>query len=348
MSRIISCCVTLNNYTEEDYVRLTNIQCNYLIVGKEVGESGTPHLQCYFKFKNARTFASLKKEMGDKAHIEKAAGNAQHNQAYCSKGGDYIEKGVLPIQGKRTELVECLKLAKEEGLKRAAEEYPATMIRYHKGITYVRDLGFDERDWEMFVIVLHGDSGSGKTTLAHELAHLNGGTAYYKPDGEWWDRYDGQSTVILDDFYGGIKFSFLLKLLDSKPLLIPYKGGFAQFRSKFIIITSNQPPEKWYSFEDYNQKLPSLIRRLNGGIWAINDTHAREQTKKGLIDRIHNLLSSHNNITARGRSGPGGSTDLQEQSSKQRLSTSIKRACLDLPDMSDDSSRKRLRRTLSA
>ena len=157
------------------------------------------------------------------------------------------------------------------------------MIRYHKGITFVRSNRKEPRDWEMINICLIGISGSGKTTLAHSL---NNTSVYYKPDGEWWDNYDSEHTVILDDFYGGLKFSFLLKLLDSKPLLVPYKGGFHQFTSKVIIITSNQPPEKWYSFDSYEQKLPSLMRRLNGGIWHINDAQAREQTLTGIKGRF--------------------------------------------------------------
>ena len=165
MSRSRSFCVTFNNYTDEDYNRLINITAEYLIVGKEVGDSGTPHLQCYYKFKLQRTFAAVKKDMGDKAHIEKAGGTPLQNKEYCSKGGSFIEKGEIPQQGKRNDLVECLNIAKKEGLKRAAEEYPATMIRYFKGISYVRDLGFEERNWEMFVIVLYGDSGTGKQPL---------------------------------------------------------------------------------------------------------------------------------------------------------------------------------------
>lgn len=286
-SRARSYCFTLPNYTQEEYDNLKKLKHNYIVLGKEkCPTTGTLHIQGYVQFKNAKSFKSVKKSI-PRAHIEVAHGSAIENKKYCEKDGDSWEDGEVPQPGKRNDLLVCLETAEQHGLKRACQDHPLTMIRYHKGITFVRANRKEPRDWEMIVICLIGISGSGKTTLAHELNH---DSVYYKPDGEWWDNYDGQHTVILDDFYGGIKFSMLLKLLDSKPLLVPYKGGFHQFTSKVIIFTSNQPPEKWYTFDTYEQKLPSLTRRISGGIWYINDSQAREQTKAGLITRYGHRL----------------------------------------------------------
>lgn len=66
----------------------------YWVIGKEVGEQGTPHLQCYFNFKNQKRFSTLKKAV-PRAHWEKARGTVQENLKYCSKDGDFttnIEK----------------------------------------------------------------------------------------------------------------------------------------------------------------------------------------------------------------------------------------------------------------
>lgn len=280
-------CFTLPNYTNEEFEHIKTLKHNYMIIGKEkCPTTGTPHLQGYVQFKNARQFAAVKKDI-PRAHIERAGGTAASNKKYCEKDGDAWESGEIPQPGKRNDIIDCLETAEKHGLKRACQEHPMAMIRYHKGITFVRANRKEPRDWEMIVITLIGISGSGKTTLAHEL---NNTSVYYKPDGEWWDNYDSEHTVILDDFYGGIKFSMLLKLLDSKPLLVPYKGGFHQFTSKVIIFTSNQPPEKWYTFDTYEQKLPSLTRRLNGGIWHINDAQSREQTLNGIRGRYGDRL----------------------------------------------------------
>ena len=42
-------CFTLNNYNEEEEVRALALpeEVSYGVVGKEVGESGTPHFQGY-------------------------------------------------------------------------------------------------------------------------------------------------------------------------------------------------------------------------------------------------------------------------------------------------------------
>lgn len=42
-------CFTLNNWTQEEYEDLTSRQVKWMVIGKEVGDNGTPHLQgCVF------------------------------------------------------------------------------------------------------------------------------------------------------------------------------------------------------------------------------------------------------------------------------------------------------------
>lgn len=84
-------CLTLNNWTEDEYKHI-NTQFKekslHYIIGKEVGESGTPHLQMFVEFKNATTFQSLKK-LNERLHIEKAKGSIEENKKYCSKDKDF-------------------------------------------------------------------------------------------------------------------------------------------------------------------------------------------------------------------------------------------------------------------
>ena len=62
-SRARAYCFTLNNYTEEEYQSIINTKYDYLVVGKEIGESGTPHLQGFVYQSNKLRWSSLKKLM---------------------------------------------------------------------------------------------------------------------------------------------------------------------------------------------------------------------------------------------------------------------------------------------
>ena len=58
-------CATLNNYTDECVQIMQvfmNEYCSYGVFGKEVGESGTPHLQIYCELK-ARMASSSKRKV---------------------------------------------------------------------------------------------------------------------------------------------------------------------------------------------------------------------------------------------------------------------------------------------
>ena len=67
----------LNNYSEDEYRSIKDwcsAECDYAVVGKEVGEEGTPHLQGYFRKKVKCRLSSLKDSLSGRAHFEVASG----------------------------------------------------------------------------------------------------------------------------------------------------------------------------------------------------------------------------------------------------------------------------------
>lgn len=94
---------TYNNYSQDDIARLESLGGNmegagisYLIFGREVAESGTPHLQGYCIFNARRRLRSLRELIGERGHFEISRGTPQQASDYCKKEGNYSEFGSLP------------------------------------------------------------------------------------------------------------------------------------------------------------------------------------------------------------------------------------------------------------
>jgi len=87
-SRARAWCFTLNNYTVDSIENLkalgSDTDAQY-IFGEEVGEKGTPHLQGAIRWKNARSFNSVR-TLIEGAHIERCK-NWHASIKYCSKDG---------------------------------------------------------------------------------------------------------------------------------------------------------------------------------------------------------------------------------------------------------------------
>ncbi|AXQ66124.1 MAG: putative viral replication protein [Cressdnaviricota sp.] len=100
-SRLRRFVFTLNNPTDqeiEDLRNLTNV--TWLILGREKGEEGTPHIQGACCLSKQMAFATLKKTAGlVRAHIEVMQGTPLQSKVYCSKDGDFEEIGELPKPG---------------------------------------------------------------------------------------------------------------------------------------------------------------------------------------------------------------------------------------------------------
>lgn len=92
---------THNNYEESNLSRMSTIFNQFglkYIIGKEVGDQGTKHLQgwvCDPK-KGFRPMEKFNKCFDFKPHWEKARGNMESNLLYCSKDGDYVTNCEMP------------------------------------------------------------------------------------------------------------------------------------------------------------------------------------------------------------------------------------------------------------
>lgn len=98
-------CATLNNYTADDVavLRTPNSKLNYIIVGHEVGDSGTPHLQMYFQLAKQTKITSIKNWGGPWArmHLESAKGTDKEAADYCKKEGNFFELGERKSMGRK-------------------------------------------------------------------------------------------------------------------------------------------------------------------------------------------------------------------------------------------------------
>lgn len=262
-------CFTLNNPTDEEKAVVSGIDpesVKYLIVGQEVGESGTPHLQGFINLKKKKTLKGIKGLISNRAHFEPARGTDEDNKKYCGKDGNIlVEVGTPHCQGKRTDLDALVsELLDSKSLTVVAEKFPAQYVRYHRGLNQLmldHPLMQTYRQWKTDVIVYVGPPGCGKSRT---VALVDPG-AYWKPRGKWWCGYTGQETVILDDFYGWIPFDDLLRLCDRYPLRVETKGGSRAFVARKMFITSNALPSEWYNPEFGN--IGALYRRLTELKW---------------------------------------------------------------------------------
>ncbi|BBI18985.1 replication-associated protein [Circovirus ialtag] len=262
-------CFTVNNWTEEEYGLIASIprsSVKYLIIGKEVGESGTPHLQGFVNFKKKLRRSALKRLPGfTRAHVQSANGTDLENQRYCQKGGQYLEIGCPSRPGKSSALTEAIQdLQRSRGnLNEVARMHPEVYVRHGRGLRdYVFTAGLvGQRAWKSEVIVIIGKPGVGKTRYVNR--EVEGKTVYWKPRGPWWDGYMNHEVVIFDDFYGWVAFDELLRVCDRYPLKVPVKGAFVEFVAKYVYFTSNKPPEEWYDKENIRGNIEAFFRRIN-------------------------------------------------------------------------------------
>jgi len=263
LGRSRGCRWTLYQYEPllEELRTFAKDKCRYAVWGYEIcPDTGRPHLQGYWYIQNKYDRGKFSSQFNN-CWVGSADLTPTENRNYCLKlrPGDtpnekYEEYGTLPTQGQRADWSQALSDLKTKPVIEVLESQPH-LVPCQRALREVKNMFLKPLHRDVNVIVLFGQAGAGKTRWAYD----NYSDIYDKPVGEWWDKYDGQKTVLLDDFYGWIKYHDLLRVLDRYPYNAQYKGGYVYAQWDTVIITSNEHPRKWYKDKGLT---PALRRRL--------------------------------------------------------------------------------------
>lgn len=312
---------TLPNYTEEDLKAFKKMEplVDYYIYGRETGANGLKHLQFMVCFKKQVTLSAAKKLLPTQGHWEVKSPKSTMERAsnYCKKGeqtkeewNEWHEDGPNYMKGCDFTYYGTLPLdQKVAGLKAIADVYadtiakakegrindiiPEHQLRYYSTIKKIQadakkmpeNLTWTEGHQPNFWI--WGETRTGKSHLAREML---GGKFYSKnAANKWWDKYDGEENVLIEDIDKGHNYQgFYLKIwADKYAFPVEIKNGGDLIRPKIIIVTSNYPIEEVFPDPAIHKPLLErfkVIHKAQKWNAVINDTLVKQtkgfQTKK--------------------------------------------------------------------
>lgn len=251
---------TWNNYSKHDpewQVNLVDwfsnkLECNYLVYGKEVGEEKqTPHLQGYVQFKSRKYINAIKKVIHPTIHITVVNGSSQDNVNYCKKSNDVFELGTLRDIARARAKQErdwnaLINLAKNNELLQIEQDNPKDYIVYYKTLKSIAVDNLNPVAIQRRCLWIYGRPGSGKSRVCHKLFP----SAYWKNGNKWWDGYQGEKTVVLDDLDTPVLFSHLKRWADRYKVVGEVKGSSVGLTYNQFVVTSNFTPAELAGSDD--------------------------------------------------------------------------------------------------
>jgi hypothetical protein len=299
-------------------VRRIGRQAKWLIAGLErAPTTGALHWQCAVIFPTRVKGSTLKNRFHVSIHWEVMKYSPGENYRYCTKtrpedpvpNEETMEMGTRPEDsegfngpGKRVKCIwdETKRLAKLGKWDEISSEH---LLRYYSGIQKVHNhfapmpAPVDEicGEWH------YGVSGSGKTH--HAL--MNHENVYYKQFNKWWDGYQGNDVVVMDDM--GPDHAWMIHHLKQWTDRFPFpgetKGGMMKARPKKFIITSNHSMEKLFKVCDPDDVI-ALKRRFK--VFYYPFKYGKPDWKCSLMDNAYQpegepgVLMEHANRAAPG------------------------------------------------
>lgn len=260
----------LNNPTDHDVelVKSWEVNTKRFVVSKEVGESGTPHLQAAVTWATAKRLTALKK-LHSRVHWEKAVAREDAFLYPKKEGSLILVDSCSGSQGKRSDLAEAISALKEgKSVHEVWHLYPTTMVRYHRGIEAAAvhlapkrvKTGWDLSTFRIRIptedlgkksLICHGKPGIGKTELAKSVL----------PGALWVTHMDdlgnfvaGEHTgIIFDDMeFGHLPRVAQIHLLDcdnDRSIHVRYKTAHIPAGTKKI-FTTNTPEGRIVDLDD--------------------------------------------------------------------------------------------------
>jgi len=132
--------------------------------------------------------------------------------------------------------------------------------QYPRGLSLIRSIVISSvgRARNTFKLVyLWGEPGFGKT---YEVRR-RWPEAFWLTStrNNWMGSYDGEITIVIDDFRGLHTLEWMLRLCQPYPFEAENKGGHIWVCATTVVVVSNHPPQTWYA-GDINQ--PAWLSRM--------------------------------------------------------------------------------------
>lgn len=304
------CITSFSKQTAEEFSKIFYDNTNkirYMVYqNEEATETKNNHYQVYVELHSPQRMSCLKKIFDDNTiHCECKLGTREQARFYCMKNYDGIYndeyKWVQPLhrgrkwgdkyyefgswikgQGSREDIKKATKeLIEGDGLDDVAINNPVVFVKYHRGLREYQNVLLKKttRNFRaVSVSVYYGEAGTGKSKKAlYDDEGNRKDDIYVLEQGAnavWFDGYSGEKTLVINDFYGWIKYGMMLNILDGHQQRLEVKGGFTWANWNKVIITSNEHPKNWYEKGFTN----ALKRRLNEiQNFTINDTFSQNE-----------------------------------------------------------------------
>lgn len=287
--------IVVNNPTEDCEQQLTDLldsrYVKYGIFGREVGDSGTPHLQGFCILDRARRMSFLRNRV-PRGHFEVARGTDQQASDYCKKDGDFEEFGTMPVsqQGRRTDLERIVDWIDEftrdngraPGSPELAKYQPAAYIRYYHRLTALaahraprRQLEFgDPLEWQQqqsdrltdpaddrtVDFIIDPEGGKGKTWFCRWMLTNNDAVQVLGVGKKEDMAYilDETKTIFLFNVARGqmefLSYSLLESLKDRMVMSGKYSSRMKTWTSKVhvVVLGNEMPDESKMTADRYN------------------------------------------------------------------------------------------------
>lgn len=225
----------------------------------ELGDGGFLHWQLIVAFASKKSLAQVVGLFGP-YHFELSRSEAASN---------YVWKDATSVQGTQFELgAKPIRLNCKTDWEQVWEDSqggnimaipPFVRVKSYRTIRAIASDYVKPRAMERCCKVYWGVTASGKSHRAWEEA---GPEAYPKSArSKFWDGYQGEEDVVIDEFRGAIDIGYLLTWLDKYPLRVEVKGSSMPLNAKRYWICSNLEPKDWYPEIDH-VTLAALLRRL--------------------------------------------------------------------------------------
>ena len=251
---------TLNNPGQISLESIhTNLLAVYTVGQLEKGENGTLHFQFYQNFKNPTRLAHYKKLLPE-AHCEPVLVDNGADK-YCMKEDTRVEGpweyGQKPLQRNSKKDWDSIYEKAKSG---EIESIPADIrVRCYSQLKKIEKDHIHVKDADdVRGIWIWGESGYGKSRMARR----DYPNAYPKLCNKWWDGYQNQEHVIMDDI--GLEHKVLGQQLkiwsDRYGCILENKGGAMSSNYKKFVVTSQYSIEQ--IFVDDQKTIEALRRRF--------------------------------------------------------------------------------------